>query len=121
MAARVKPKLFHVRIRPKLYLTNVVTQTICSGEAFNLTPESYAPSYWQEGVNYSFNWSRQTVNGISNVANTGTTGLINEVLENTSTISQTVIYEYNLDGGSCLSQGSFSVIVSPRPSPYCRR
>ena len=46
---RVKPKI-SVRINPKLYLTNVVTQTICSGEAFTLTPEYYAASYWQEGL-----------------------------------------------------------------------
>ena len=57
------------------------------------------------------------MNGISNIASAGI-GPINEILENTTLVSQTVEYNYSISSDAndtCVVQGSFSVIVSPRP------
>ena len=99
-----------VRILPEVSLTNVATATLCSGESVNFTPE-FIPYY----DNATFNWSRQLVPGISNMAGAGV-GAITEILENTTTISQTVTYQYSIQTeGGCTDQGSFSIIVAPRP------
>ncbi|MEK9603191.1 MAG: PKD-like domain-containing protein, partial [Flavobacteriaceae bacterium] len=99
-----------VRILPEVALTNLATATLCSGESVNFTPE-FIPFY----DNATFNWSRQLVPGISNTAGAGV-GAITEVLENTTTISQTVTYQYSIQtNGGCTDQGSFSIIVEPKP------
>ncbi|MEK9603192.1 MAG: PKD-like domain-containing protein [Flavobacteriaceae bacterium] len=98
-------------ILPKPVLTNNVTLTLCSNDSINFIPE-----FNVSDSELNFNWTRGAVPGISNPPVSGSQNIIDGPLINTTTQSQTVIYNYTITTSSgCDGQGSFVVVVDPRP------
>jgi hypothetical protein len=84
-----------VVVNPTPLLTSSVSPpTICSGTSFSYTATSST-----SGV--SFSWSRASVIGISNTANSGTTSSISEILTNTTAAPIDVTYVISLSANGC--------------------
>lgn len=75
-----------VTVYPVVTITSATTSAVCSGTPLNYTITSNIVS--------AYSWSRATVAGISNpsVANSQTTGLINDTLINTGNVPVNVTY-----------------------------
>jgi hypothetical protein len=87
-------------------LTSPLTHSSCSG-----SPVNYFPS----GSETVFNWSRSTVSGISEVANSGS-GVIGEALTNTTQLPIGVNYMFNLDLNGVTNSQTVVVMVNPTPN-----
>ena len=99
-----------VDVSPLPVLTSATTATgICSGQIFTYTPTSSMP-------NTTFSWTRASVNGISNVAGSGT-GNPNETLTNTSSNPVNVTYVYTLNVDGCVNTTTYNVTVAVNPKP----
>ena len=97
-----------VTVKPSPSLSSTLTPTaICSGTYFNYSPTSAT-------AGASFAWSRAAVNGISNTAATGS-GIVNELLTNTSTSSVVVNYIFTLTANGCSRTQTVAVTVKPNP------
>ena len=89
-------------------LSSTVTSPICSGSAFAFTPASTTSGA-------TFAWSRAAIPGITEPATTGS-GIVNEILTNTSANPISVIYAYTTTGNGCTSAPqNVSVLVKPAP------
>jgi gliding motility-associated-like protein len=98
-----------VVVNPSLTLSNTnYNFSLCSGQPFRFVPQSVNP------VN-QYQWRRDAVPGISNPAITSS-GIINEVLINTTSAPITVTYRYSLINASpCSADQIVTVIVRPLP------
>ena len=98
-----------VSVNPSPILSsNKNPNAVCSGSLFSYTPSSATPST-------TFSWSRATVSGISNAANTGTSA-ISETLINTTTSPILVTYVYTLTANSCSKTDTVRVRINPLPT-----
>jgi gliding motility-associated-like protein len=77
---------------------------ICSGTAFNYTPQSST-------AGAGFAWSRASIIGISNPSTSGIDNP-NEVLVNTTTSSIVVQYVYTVSANGCTNASTYSVNVA---------
>jgi gliding motility-associated-like protein len=91
--------------KPKL-ISSQSTTTICTNTNFNYVFASSIP-------NTSFNWQRPFVNGISNLAATGSGNSINEVLINQTNQPITVLYNITLTSNNCAYNETITVVVNP--------
>ncbi|WP_161499411.1 SprB repeat-containing protein, partial [Flavipsychrobacter stenotrophus] len=95
-----------------VYPTPILSSThtpaaVCDSSVFNYTPTSATPAT-------AFTWSRATVAGISNAANTGT-GNPMEYLVNTTPDPISVLYIYTLTANGCTNTNLVTVVVNPKP------
>lgn len=75
---------------------------------------SYSPTSSTFGA--TFNWTRPLVLGLSNPAASGT-GIINEVLHNTTNTAVTTTYNYTIMANGCAGDPvSFDVKIQPNPT-----
>ena len=79
------PFTLTVTVNPTSVITSAATKTVCDVTALAYTATSSTPGA-------SFSWTRAVVAGISNVAGSGATALINESLDNTTTAPVNAIY-----------------------------
>ncbi|PQJ08712.1 hypothetical protein CJD36_022855, partial [Flavipsychrobacter stenotrophus] len=86
------------------------TATVCSS-----TPLVYTPGSTTTGT--TFAWTRAVVAGISNAAatSTGSAGVVNETLVNTTLFPVNVIYHYTLTANGCNNSQNVLVTVNPAP------
>lgn len=102
-----------VTINPLPTLTSVRNPpSICSGSTFNYTPAAVNTS----GPSYT--WSRSPVSGISNLANNAT-GVISELLTNTTNATVYVNYSYVITDGTTGCQSVSQIVtvgVTPVPN-----
>jgi len=97
-----------VVVNPKPMLTSSLTPpAVCDSTVFH-----YVPSSATTGVAYA--WSRASVTGISNAANSGTDS-ITEYLVNTTPEPVTVLYAETLTLDGCSNTQFVSVAVNPKP------
>src|SRR5207244_4223285 len=84
--------------------------SICNNTLFTYTALSSAN-------NTSFKWTRDSVTGISNKADSGSTAEIRETLLDTSSLPVVVTYRFTLTTGdsSCITNDSLMVTVYPTP------
>jgi hypothetical protein len=100
---------FNISVYPTPTLTTPVDLgSICSGDTFNYTASSAT-----SGV--IFSWTRASIPGINGGSGgTGNSEVISEVLNNSSNIPVTVVYEYTLSTqGSCPTTVEVRVTVNP--------
>ncbi len=102
-----------VIVKPNPTLTSTLTPTsICSGTNF-----SYTSTSGTTGVTYS--WVRPSVIGInnSNASSSGAinTGIINEVLTNSTFNPIVVSYNFTITANGCSSNQTVNVTVNPKP------
>lgn len=90
-------------------ITAVSDQTFCSGGTASTT----LTSDQDPGVTYS--WTVVAGSNISG-ASAGTGASISQVLTNSGTTAQTVVYTITADNGSCTSISTFTVTVNPIPT-----
>ena len=89
-------------------LSNTLMPTaICSGDPFDYSPASTSPSP-------SFIWSRSSLFGIANPADSGYGG-IHELLTDTLNTSVHVPYIITITSGACTNAQSIMVTVKPLP------
>ncbi len=99
-----------VEVSPLPVLTSETNAPVmCSGQIFTYTPTSSMP-------NTTFNWTRASVNGISNTAGSGT-GNPNEILNNTTSAPINVTYVYTLNVDGCINATTYNVMVTVNPKP----
>jgi len=99
-----------VEVSPLPMLSSTSTPpAICSGMMFNYSPSSSV-------ANTTFSWTRAAVNGISNLAASGT-GNPNEILSNTTAAPIQVTYVYTLNVEDCINPNTFTVTVTVNPQP----
>ena len=106
------PQAFTVAVGVKPAPTLSSSQTppaICSGTVFSYTPTSGS-------AEASFSWTRNTVNGISNTAGSGS-GNPNEMLVNTTNSSIFVPYLFTVSAGGCTNPVPRSVQIEIKPTP----
>ena len=97
-----------VTVEPDPLLSSSLTPpAICSGDTFN-----YVPSGAVTGS--VFNWSRNSISGISNLSSSGT-GNPSEVLTDTTFSTISVGYTYVVTANSCTD--TQQVIVQVKPDP----
>ena len=96
-----------VTVQPTPVLTSTLTAAVCNNSTFSYTPTSAT-------ANTTFTWSRATVTGISNAANSGNNDPA-EVLNNTTTNPIVVTYVYTLTANSCTNTQNVLVTVQPTP------
>ncbi len=103
------PSVDSVRVYVKAtpMLTTTTTSAICDSSLFAFTPASTTG-----GVTYQ--WSRNTVAGISNSAATGVNGIA-EYLNNTTPVPHVVTYVYTLTAAGCQHSQNVGVQVNPTP------
>ena len=92
--------------------TPVLSSTLTAAPVCNNTLFSYTPTSATSGT--AFAWSRATVTGISNAANTGNDDPA-EILSNTTTDPIVVTYVYTLTANGCSNTQSVAVTVNPTP------
>ncbi len=98
-----------VVVRPNPDFTSSTNPpAICSGTVFNYTPGS-------SSTGATFVWSRATVLGLSNAANSGS-GNPMEVLDDTTTASVSAVYNYTITSVyGCISNQNVTARVNPAP------
>ncbi len=98
-----------VSVNPTPMLSSTLTPApVCNNTVFDYTPTSLTGGT-------SFTWSRATVTGISNAANTGA-GAPAETLANTTANPVAVTYVYTLTANSCNNVQDVTVTVNPTPT-----
>ncbi|MCE9538148.1 MAG: T9SS type A sorting domain-containing protein, partial [Bacteroidetes bacterium] len=99
-----------ITINQTPYLTSTLNpDTICSNTLFSYVPTSSI-------TNTTFNWSRNSVTGLSNLIGIGT-GDPNETLIDTTTALINVTYVYTLTSEGCTNDTAYNVIVHVNPQP----
>ncbi|WP_188495864.1 DUF7507 domain-containing protein, partial [Flavobacterium palustre] len=99
-----------VTVNPTPVLTSTLTpEAICSATSF-----SYSATSSTAGS--TFSWTRAAVTGISNIAGSGTNGLINEVLINTTSNPIVVTYVVTSTANSCSNSQNVMVTVNAVPT-----
>ena len=100
---------FAITVQPKPTLTSTLTPpSICSDDTFNYVPTSALAST-------TFSWTRAVVSGISNTAGAGT-GIISEILINTSSVTIPVNYDIVMTSADgCVDSETITVDVNPNP------
>ncbi|MES2847481.1 MAG: T9SS type A sorting domain-containing protein [Bacteroidota bacterium] len=83
--------------------------TICSGSIFSYVPGSSLPGA-------SFNWSRSTIPGISQPANSGS-GTISETLTNTTSSPVVVTFVVTTTANGCNNSPGENVVLTVNPAP----
>jgi hypothetical protein len=102
-------KVFHIIDNPVPELNNTLTPAaICNTAAFNYPANSLTPGT-------TFNWSRATVSGITEDANSGTDNP-GENLTNTTIDPIAVTYVYTLSANGCDNSQDVTVVVNPTPA-----
>ena len=99
-------------VNPTPVLSSTLTTTVCSS-----TPLVYTPGSTTTGT--TFAWTRASVAGISNAAgaSTGSAGLVNETLVNTTLFPVNVTYHYTLTAFGCSNSQNVTATVNPAPQP----
>jgi hypothetical protein len=94
---------------------NPITQTVCSGGSFSVTPVDGTNGFVPSGTTYS--WSAPTVTGNMTGGEAGSgQSIIGGSLTNPTNTDQTATYTVTPMSGSCPGI-SFQVIVTVRPTP----
>ncbi|MBN3584105.1 hypothetical protein JYB64_17035, partial [Algoriphagus aestuarii] len=104
-----------VTVSPKPAVTNM-TATVCSGDAFSVTPANSTNGVVPAGTTYS--WSAPVVTGgiTGGAAGTGATAIAGTLTNPTNT-AQTATYTVTPTSGSCPgSPFTVTVTVSPKPA-----
>jgi len=96
---------------PKLSST-LTPPAICSGATFNYTATSATVATPAP----TFSWTRAPVVGITEVAGSGTTGVISEKLTNTTAAPITVTYKVTTKANGCENTEDVTVVVKPEPT-----
>jgi gliding motility-associated-like protein len=96
-----------------------VTQTICSGDTFTVTPTNTAPDVVPTGTTYT--WTVTTPAGITGASNQATAQTsISQTLNNTTSSSINVVYTVTASFGTaptvCTDTFIITVTVNPNPS-----
>ena len=103
-----------VTVNPKASISNI-TNIVCSGDAFNLTPANATNTIVPSGTTYS--WSTPTVTGgLTGGAPSSEALSISGTLTNPTNGVQNATYNVIPKSGSCLGS-SFNVIVTIKPKP----
>ncbi len=100
-----------VNVNPKPLLNNNPSvATTCDNTVYNFTPGSNT-----SGATYS--WTRLYVPGIHNLASasTGSDGVINESLDNTTYINVNTTYYYTITANGCTNTENVELTVHPDP------
>lgn len=97
-----------VVVNPTPVLNSPISGTVCNNAAFTYTAGSAT-------TNTTFNWTRAVVSGISNAIGSGTSGIINETLLNTTTAPVLVTYQINLSANGCSNTQNVVFTVNPTP------
>ncbi|MFD3002312.1 PKD-like domain-containing protein [Pontibacter toksunensis] len=102
-----------VEVNPRPVLNNATTQVaVCSNAPFTYTATTATTSLPAP----SFAWTRAAVDGISNVAASGTGATVSETLVNTTTAPVNVTYVYTITANGCAGEPQEVVVtVNPRP------
>ena len=103
-----KTNTVSVVVNPTPVLTSLLSRVVCNNVAFTYTATSAT-------ANTTFSWTRATVSGISNSAGSGTSGIINETLINTTTAPIVVNYQITLTANGCTNTQTLAVTVNPTP------
>ncbi len=99
-----------VTVNPGPSLSSTLTPaTICSGSAFSYTPQSASSGA-------TITWSRAAVSGISQAQSSGS-GVVNEVLTNTTPAPIDVTYIFVVSANGCSNAPGQSVVVSVSQTP----
>ena len=99
---------FTITVNPTPVLSSVlIAPSICDSATF-----TYVPSSAVTGA--TFTWSRAAVAGIANPASNGT-GIITEVLSNTTNADVTVSYLITITANGCTNAQTVTVVVHPTP------
>jgi len=104
-----------VRVNPKPNVGNV-TQTICSGDAFTVTPANGSPAGNLVPANTGYTWTVSTNSAITGASGSNATGTISQTLTNTSNTTQQVVYTVTPKAGDC-SGSTFTITVDVAPRP----
>ncbi len=94
---------------PTIIITSAPTVSVCDNVALNYTATSST-------AGATFAWTRAFVAGITNTAGTGATALINETLDNTTTVPVNVTYVIIPSYGDCAGT-PFNLVVTVNPLP----
>ncbi len=100
-----------VKVNPTPELNNNPSvATTCDNTTFNFTPGSNT-----SGATYS--WTRLYVPGIENLgtSSTGSTGVINESLDNTTYVNVNTTYYYTITANGCSNTENVVLTVHPDP------
>jgi len=98
-----------VTVKPAPVLTSSLTPTgICSNTLFNY-PHTFSP------LGTTFEWKRNVIPGISNGANSSTTDVPNETLNNTTTGPIEVSFNYTMSANGCTNSQTVKVMVTETP------
>jgi hypothetical protein len=98
-----------VTVKPAPVLTSSLTPTgICSNTQFNY-PHTFSP------LGTTFEWKRNVIPGISNGANSSTTDVPDETLNNTTTGPIEVSYNYAMSANGCSNSQTVKVMVTETP------
>ncbi|MDD2986949.1 PKD-like domain-containing protein, partial [Flavobacterium sp.] len=108
---------FALTINPTPFIADV-TQTICSGDTFTVTPVNTAPDVVPMGTTYTWTVSAPVgVTGASDQATPQTT--ISQTLTNTNATPQDVIYSVTASVGTapnvCTDTFTITITVNPKP------
>ncbi|WP_339703600.1 PKD-like domain-containing protein [Algoriphagus aquimarinus] len=108
------PFTITLTLDPKPIVSNMGT-TVCSGDAFNLTPADGTNGVIPSGTTYS--WSAPSVSAGITGGSTGSGTSITGTLTNTTNTAQTATYTVIPTSGSCSgSPFTVSITLSPRPA-----
>ena len=102
------PFTLTVTVNPTSVITSAATKTVCDVTALAYTATSSTPGA-------SFSWTRAVVAGISNLAGSGATALINESLDNTTTAPVNAIYIITPSINGC-NGTPFTLTVTVNPT-----
>lgn len=83
-----------VTVTPTASVSSSLTESVCDDAPFVYLATSETPGT-------IFSWSRAAVPGISNLASSDTSNLINESLDNTTANNITVTYTFTVGAGGC--------------------
>lgn len=108
--------LVYINPKPTIaILSGTSTQSICSGN--NMVPITF---YNPNGVagTIDYNWTRNTIAGITGMSTSGTGATISGSLSNTTNLPQTIIFTVTATSGdNCISNPfTVSVVVNPVPT-----
>ncbi|MDO9341080.1 MAG: PKD domain-containing protein [Bacteroidales bacterium] len=99
-----------VTVNPMPILSSIRSVPVhCSGSAFYYIATSTTPGA-------IFAWSRATVSGITQTGTSGT-GIINEILTNSTSAPIQVTYAFTVSANGCTNPITYSVIATVYPTP----
>lgn len=99
----------HVTVYPAPILNSALSDTTCDSVLFVYQAKSATPGT-------VFSWTRDVIPGISNSADSGSTELIQETLDNTTADTVSVTYHFTLAANGCsANHEDIAVLVAPTP------